>query len=89
MVDQAPMSFFVDGSLDQISMTWPTWIVPIPFLASSNGPGQALPRASTTLALSRAARSVSLSGVVAVIIGVVSFVWLRPRRRPVRVAVSS
>ena len=61
------MSFFVDGSLDQISMIWPIWIVPIPFLASSSGPGQALPRASTTLAVSSAARSVSLSGVVAVI----------------------
>ena len=68
------MSLFVAGSLDQISMTCPTWIVPMPFLASSSGPGQALPRASTTLALSRAARSVSLSGVVAVIMGVISSV---------------
>jgi len=61
--DQALTSPLVPGSLDQISMVWPIWIVFIAFLASRSGPGQALPRASTTLSLSMAMRSVSLSGV--------------------------
>jgi hypothetical protein len=43
-------SFFVEASPDQTSMVWPTDTLPIAFFASSNGPGQADPRASTTLA---------------------------------------
>ena len=44
------MSVFVTGSLDQISTTEPTGTPGIAFLASRSGPGQAAPRASTTLA---------------------------------------
>ena len=36
-------------SLDLISMTSPTLTAPMPFLASSSGPGHAVPRASITL----------------------------------------
>ena len=50
LADQAAMSVLVTGSVDQISMTEPTGTVPMPFLASRSGPGQAAPRASMTLA---------------------------------------
>lgn len=40
----------VPGSLERISSTSPTLTLPIAFLASRRGPGQALPRASTTAA---------------------------------------
>ena len=43
-------SQFVPGSPDQISSTSPTFTKPIPFLASSSGPGQDIARASTVFA---------------------------------------
>src|SRR5664280_1727845 len=59
--DHAPMSLLVTGSLDQISMTAPTGTVPMPFLASRSGPGQAAPRASTILSAVMASSSVSVA----------------------------
>src|SRR5664280_945927 len=59
--DHAPMSLLVTGSVDQISITDPTGTVPMPFLASRSGPGQAAPRASTTLAAVRVSSSVSVA----------------------------
>src|SRR5664280_1228101 len=59
--DHAPMSLLVTGSLDQISMTAPTGTVPMAFLASRSGPGQAAPRASTILSAVMASSSVSVA----------------------------
>src|SRR5665811_761791 len=64
--DHAPMSLLVTGSLDQISMMAPTGTVPMPFFASRRGPGQAAPRASTTLSavMASSSDSVMVAGMV-------------------------
>src|SRR5450759_4573292 len=59
--DHASRSLLVTGSLDQISMTAPTGTVPMPFLASRSGPGQAAPRASTIFSAVMASSSVSVA----------------------------
>src|ERR1035437_6011455 len=51
------MSLLVAGSLDQTSITSPMPTLPMPFLASRSGPGQAAPRASMHSAAVRASSS--------------------------------
>src|ERR1035437_9835529 len=62
--DQALMSVLVTGSLDHNSTTSPMAILPMPFLASRSGPGQAAPRASMISAAVTVPSSATLRGLM-------------------------
>src|SRR5579883_302287 len=57
---QVGMSLREPASPDWTSTTWPTRTAPMAFLASSSGPGQAVPRASTVLSAVRVFRSIAV-----------------------------
>src|ERR1035437_1112894 len=62
--DQALMSVLVTGSLDHSSTTSPMATLPMPFLASRSGPGQAAPLASMISAAVTVPSSATVRAVI-------------------------